>query len=459
MSFDNLLRSSRIVGEPNTELTPEISASLGAAFGTLLKNQGTIVVSRDFRPESRMLKRAFVAGVMSAGLNIMDLTAAPIPVLQFAIRRFGTVGGAIFTTHHSQFKDKIDIKLYSRSGIEYSMKKISNLITICQQNTIKRGKIGEIGNIIQTLEINDLYERAITQFIDKSLFQSLDFRVVADCSNGPISLIIPSILSRVAVDVVALNSYTPSFFKPLPNFKSLKKLSKVISSTDATFGVCFDVDGSRVIFFDEKGNYISSDFILSLFVMEQLKKGSTIFITTMTTTTALEQIIEKVPDAKLTRVQNNPGMVANAIQIHRAHFGGSDTGKYRFPEYAFFSDTALAILKMLELIAKSGKTLTDLLADVPQAITSRSEIIVSDEILTNFHEILETNLGNLKIIDTLIGLKLYFGAEYGWIHVRPSLDEKKLLLTGEIVNPDKGPEMFKTIEYALEGKITQPFVK
>ena len=459
INFKDLLQTARIVGELNTELTPEIAASLGVAFGTTFTDRGAITVARDFRPECRMLKRAFVAGVMSAGLNIMDLTAAPIPVLQYAIRRFGTLGGAIFTTHHSIYSDKIEVKLYDRSGIEYDILKIKELLEICEQGKFRRSKMGDIGTLTQTLEVHELYGRAISHFIDTSLFKNSDLRIVADCSNGPMGSIIPSLLSRIGVDIIALNSYT-STVRGLPSLSSLQKLSKVISSTDATFGVCFDVDGSRAIFFDERGTYLSSDTVLTLFVKHQLEhKSARIFVTTETTTTILEKLISEYPDKELIRVKNIPGTVANTMRIRRADFGGSDTGKYRFPEYAYFSDTALATLKLLEMIAKSGHSLTELLSDVPQSIKTQHELTVPHDLLDNFNEVLEKNLGHLKVIDTIIGLKIFFGPESGWIEVLPSFHENKLILRGEIVNPVKGPEMFKTIEYALEGKITSPIKK
>ncbi|MDD1777838.1 MAG: hypothetical protein LUQ65_06665 [Candidatus Helarchaeota archaeon] len=459
INFKDLLLTSRIVGELNTELTPEIAASLGVAFGTTFTDRGAITVARDFRPECRMLKRAFDAGVMSAGLNIMDLTAAPIPVLQYSIRRFGTLGGAILTTHHSIYTDKIEVKLYDRSGIEYDILKIKELLEICENGNFRRSKMGEIGNLTQTLEVHDLYGRAISHFIDTSLFNKLGLRVVADCSNGPMGNIIPSLLTRIGVDVIALNSYA-STQRGLPSLNSLQKLSKVISSTDATFGVCFDVDGSRAIFFDERGNYISSDTVLALFVKHQLEqKNARVFVTTETTTTLLEKLISEYPDRELIRVKNIPGTVANTMRIRRADFGGSDTGKYRFPEYAYFSDTALATLKLLEMIAKSGHSLTELLREIPPSTMTQHELTVSPELLDNFNEVLERSLGNLKVIDTIIGLKIFFGSESGWIEVLPSFHEKKLILRGEIVNPAKSAEMFKTIEYALEGKIKSPMKK
>ncbi|MHA1278263.1 MAG: hypothetical protein ACTSQ8_13825, partial [Candidatus Helarchaeota archaeon] len=290
MNFKNLVPGSRIVGEPNTELTPEMAASLGGAWGTQLK-EGTVTLARDYRGDSRMLKRAFVAGLMSAGINIMDLTAAPVPVLQFAIRRFGTLGGGMFTTHHAHHSNKIELKLYNRSGIEYNAQEIETLIEICEKDAIQRVGSSSIGNLIQTIELNELYERAITQFVDRILLKESGLYVVVDCSNGPIGAIIPSILGRVGIDVVALNAYEPTITRKLPTLNSLKKLSKVISATEANFGVCFDIDGSRAIFFDEKGNYISSDSILTLFVLEQLQKGAKLIITTQTTTTMLEDVV------------------------------------------------------------------------------------------------------------------------------------------------------------------------
>ncbi|MHA1266010.1 MAG: hypothetical protein ACTSRS_12330 [Candidatus Helarchaeota archaeon] len=458
MNYKHLLLGSRIVAEPNIELTPEVSASIGTAWGTFLK-QGTVTLARDFRPESRMLKRAFVAGLMSAGINIMDLTAAPVPVLQFAIRRFGTNGGAIFTSHHAHHSKKIEVKLYDRSGIEYSLKKITHLLSLSEKEAYNRAQSGQIGNLIQALEVNELYERAIIQFVDTKILKDSNLTIVVDCSNGPIGSTIPSLLSRIGVELIALNAYEPTIHKPLPSLNSLKKLSKVILSTDASFGVCFDIDGSRAIFFDEHGNYIPSDSLLTLFVIEQIKKGAKTFITTETTTKILEELINEVPNGKLIRVKNIPGEVANAIRIQRADFGGSDTGKLRFPEYAFFSDTTLAMLKLLEIIVKSGRPLTELLAEIPQTIKIYHEIPTSPERYKRFHQILETNLSDLKVIDTMIGLKIFFGPEIGWIHIVPSFHENKLLLTGEIVNPTKASELFKTVEYALEDKLKKPQLK
>ena len=130
-----------------------------------------------------------------------------------------------------------------------------------------------------------------------------------------------------------------------------------------------------------------------------------------------------------------------------------------YPGGAILTAWAAALVKLLEIITQSGQTLTDLLAEIPKTIKSHYEISTSAEKFSNFHQILETNLANLKIIDTLIGLKIFFGTDLGWIHIIPSFHENKLLLSGEISNPNKGPELFKTIEYALEGKITKPHLK
>ncbi|MHA1278698.1 MAG: hypothetical protein ACTSQ8_16025, partial [Candidatus Helarchaeota archaeon] len=185
-------------------------------------------------------------------------------------------------------------------------------------------------------------------------------------------------------------------------------------------------------------------------------KGAKLIITTQTTTTMLEDVVNKFPGAELIRVQNVPGSVANTIRIRRADFGGSDTGKVRFPEYAYFSDTTLATLKLLEIIARKKKTMTQLLAEVPQTTKRYEEIACDARTLKNFHGILEENLRDLKTIDTLIGIKIFFGPKLGWVHVIPSFSEQKIILCGETVNPAKARELFKTIEYVIEGKLTKP---
>ncbi|MFW9916983.1 MAG: phosphoglucomutase, partial [Candidatus Thorarchaeota archaeon] len=85
--------SRRIVGIANQGLTPEKASTLGAALGTHLGPDSVVVTCRDFRSDSRMVKRAFASGLMSTGIDVLDLHATSLPILQFALKRFGASAG------------------------------------------------------------------------------------------------------------------------------------------------------------------------------------------------------------------------------------------------------------------------------------------------------------------------------------------------------------------------------
>ena len=98
-SFESIIQDNRIVGSYK-QILPEDAALLGAAVGTWIKNKATIAIARDFRIDSRMMKRAFTGGLMSTGVSALDFHGSPTPLLQFYIRRFGADAGVMFTSGH-----------------------------------------------------------------------------------------------------------------------------------------------------------------------------------------------------------------------------------------------------------------------------------------------------------------------------------------------------------------------
>jgi len=111
-SLDDLFVEGRILGKSNVDLTPEAVCVLGAVHGTYMENNGIIVIGRDYRRDSRMLKRAFTSGAMSTGIDILDLHVAPLPLVQFCIRRFGASGGVYITSGHLRYED-LSIRIFN----------------------------------------------------------------------------------------------------------------------------------------------------------------------------------------------------------------------------------------------------------------------------------------------------------------------------------------------------------
>lgn len=91
-----LYKSGRIIGRANYVFTPEISSSIGSIHGSTFNQNESIVMGRDYHNDSRMLKRGYTSGIMSTGVNSLNLSDCSYPLLQFTIRRFGASGGVYF---------------------------------------------------------------------------------------------------------------------------------------------------------------------------------------------------------------------------------------------------------------------------------------------------------------------------------------------------------------------------
>lgn len=179
----NLMLKGRIVAKANYVLTPEFAASLGGIHGTYLNNNGIVVVGRDYRYDSRMLKRAYTAGAMGTGIDLLDLQSSPLPLLQFCIRRFGASGGVYFSSGHS-IQGETTIRIFDSGGVEFSPEQMNGLLALFS-GAPKRVDPADVGHLSQIPQTMDIYSKAVPQFVNKKKMTDASLRVVLDCSYGP----------------------------------------------------------------------------------------------------------------------------------------------------------------------------------------------------------------------------------------------------------------------------------
>jgi len=122
----SLFGSYGIIGANNVEVTPEFAAKIGCAYGTILGKGSEVFTGRDVDKSSRMLKRAMIAGFISAGVNVQDLRATPVPILRFAIRTQGSSGGV--HVKRSPFDPHLtNIKFFDKEGFDLSVSMEQNI--------------------------------------------------------------------------------------------------------------------------------------------------------------------------------------------------------------------------------------------------------------------------------------------------------------------------------------------
>ena len=463
MISEPLIKDGRIIAEANTDLTPEKSAILGVSLGTFLFRSlgryGTVITGRDARNDCRMLKRSFIAGLMSGGFDVMDFHEAPAPMVHFAVRRFGTDCGAMFSSSHYSLGN-VSIKLYDSAGIEFNIDKLREVAIIYENlEQVSRAPPSEIGKISVIEQARNVYANALKKFVDSKIIKEKGLSIVIDCSLGPASLMMPALLSELNCDVIALNSYTPGIRQTkriLPNITSFQILSQTINTYGADLGVAYDSDADRVIFVDEKGNVIEPDDALIFFALNELERygggiekdsltTSNAFVVSETTTNRIDEILEK-RGISIHRVSLLPGEISNAIREKRALFGGTDQGGFIWPSFSLEYDGMLATINMLEILVKTQKSLSKLVKEVSQPV-------LSGTIIKGRPKPWEEAVSELMkqypkhCIDTLIGVKILDEKGKGWVRIKPALKEKAYILTAESKDKEIARKILdKTVE-------------
>ncbi|MHA1242715.1 MAG: hypothetical protein ACTSQU_18310 [Promethearchaeota archaeon] len=431
--LDELNKNGRIVGRANYIFTPEIASSIGSIHGSSFKQDETIVIGRDYHNDSRMLKRGYTAGVMSTGVNVLNLTECTFPLLEFTIRRFGASGGAYFSGGHLYSED-VGVRFADAGGIELAPQEIEKIIE--SYNTyptqIRRVDPRRIGRIIAIPQTQDVYIKSLEQFVSKKLIKKANLKVVVDCSFSPTGKITPLLINEVGVEVIALNThYRERSLVPVPSINTIKNTADIVKASNSHLGVCFDVDGSRLLVVDENGLEISFEDLLMFFVAYDEKiqkaKNSTIITTPSISRVVKDFIKESGHPIKL--VENYPGELSRQIRP--------------------ISDGNYILLNILEIMAQQKDLISSLTKGFPKGIKVNKTIPVSSNVLETIHNrLIEfADEHNLKYQDIINELKIIDDDVY--VNIKVALNRNAILLSAESENKNKSEKMILELSKIL----------
>jgi mannose-1-phosphate guanylyltransferase/phosphomannomutase len=454
--LSEIITRGRIRGIGNRDLTPQLVAKIGAAHGTYVGAKGTLVIGREYNNNNRMLKRAFISGVMSAGVDILNLHSAPIPVLQFCIRRFGASGGVYFSTGSSQ-EGEVTIRFFDSAGVEYNQKNVESINEVFKNDKIERVAPIKIGSISDIPHTHDIYKKAIPQFINRKLFQQKPLRVVLDCSYGPTGITAPSILSDLNVDVIAINSYQRESDHVFPNMQSIKSAVQIVRAAQADLGVVLDSDGSRSLYIDDTGTILSFEDLMMLFIsyedfVKKAKGGPIVF--SKSASRVLGTFVTN-KGYKALNSDNFPGEMARSLREERACLGGADTLKFYFPQYGPFSDATFTTLKILEILAANHVPLSALIKPFPRMIHAYKSKPIQAENLQKLTYAIKAKLHDavdLDFQDIILGTKILY-KDLGWVTISPSIQSATVEMIAESFDDPANSEKLieKTEKLILDG--------
>jgi phosphomannomutase/phosphoglucomutase len=440
-----IFREYDIRGIVDEDITDEDVVLIGKGVGTLLRSDdlSRIVVGRDCRLSSDHYGELLVEGLLSTGCDVVDIGVCPTPVLYFAIRHFKKEGGVMITASHNPPAYN-GFKLCRGYDTLFG-KQIQRVRQIIEEGNFAQGQ-GE-------LERAD----AVTpyrSFVEGSIELARPLRVGVDAGNGTAGVVAVPVLRNLGCEVYDIYCDMDGSF---PNHESdptvienLQDLIDLVREKGLDAGIGYDGDGDRIGVIDEQGGIIWGDQLMIIFAREILtrKPGAT-FISEVKCSQVLYEDIEKRGGQAIMWKTGHSLIKQKMKEVH-AELAGEMSGHMFFADRYFgYDDAVYASCRLLEILASTGKTISELLSDVPKTYAT-PEIRVpcpDDEKFRIVEDVTEYFRERYQIID-IDGVRVLF--ENGWGLVRASNTQPVLVLRFEALSPERLSEIRSEVELALD---------
>jgi phosphomannomutase/phosphoglucomutase len=410
-----IFREYDIRGVAGKDLTEKAATLVAGAFAAFLGEKGvkgTLAVSRDNRPSGAKLHSALVAGLLASGINVVDIGIVPTPLAYWSQHNLDVVGGIQITGSHNppEYNGfKLGLGTTSIFGAD-----IQHLYELAVAGKFPHGK-GTLGS-------EDVIGRYVDDIAKRVGPLSRDLKVILDCGNGAGSLVAPELFPRLGIKPRYLFCESDGTFPnhhPDPTVpENVEALIAAVKKDRADIGIAFDGDADRIGVIDNTGEIIWGDYLLIIYARDALArtgKGQSI-IFDVKASQALPEAVEKAGGIPV-MWKTGHSLIEKKMHETHAPVGGEMSGHMFFSEGFYgFDDALYGAARLLHIVADSGKSVRELLADVPRFV-STPEIRVDcadDKKFGIVEEAKKYFSGRYKVI-TVDGVRVLFGDGWGLI--------------------------------------------
>jgi phosphomannomutase/phosphoglucomutase len=456
-----LFREYDVRGIVGTELTTDIAERLGRAYATLVREKGakTIALGRDGRLSSPGLRESLLRGLLSGGLNVVDIGVCASPLLYFSLFRLPVEGGIMITGSHNAAEYNGFKICVGREAIHG--KEIQDLRSIMEGGAFATGD----GQLSTHAIIPDYLAYLKESFAG---VRADHLHVVIDCGNGAASLVAKQAMEQLGCRVTTLHGELDGTFPnhhPDPTVvENLRDLIRAVQEHRADVGIGYDGDADRIGTVDERGNILWGDKLMVVYARDILSRrpGST-FISEVKASQCLYDDIER-RGGKPIMWKTGHSLIKAKMKKEGAVLAGEMSGHMFFADRYFgYDDAIYASCRLMEILAASNRTLSQLVADLPPTVvTPEIRVDCSDHIKFDLVGRVHKQLAacsdsgrtvggsglKLRQLVTIDGVRAVF--DEGWGLIRASNTQPALVLRFEAASPAQLSIIRAAIETELE---------
>lgn len=356
-------------GIANQDLSPELSFKLGRIGGYILtkhtdKKNPQVLVGRDTRISGQLLQDALISGLLSVGIEVLNLGVITTPGVSYLVRAQEADAGVMITASHNPVEYN-GIKFFGSDGFKLSDDlelEIEHLLD--KEDNLPRPSADGLGTVSEYNEGVNKYIKFLEDTVDEDLS---GMKVVIDAANGSTSRLVSRLFADVNLDFDTMAT-VPDGLNINDHVGSThpENLQKRVVEENADLGLAFDGDGDRCIAVDEKGNVIDGDKIMYICAKywhnEERLKDNTVVTTVMSNL----GFTKSLANQNIKNVQTKVGdrYVVEEMLKHGYNIGGEQSGHIIFLDFNNTGDGLLTALQLLSVIKKNGQSLFEMANEV-----------------------------------------------------------------------------------------------
>ena len=360
-------------------MTCEVALALGRAVAYQARERvgrHRIIVGKDPRLSGYMLEMAFASGVCSMGVDVLLVGPLPTPAIAFLTQNMRAAAGVMISASHNPYEDN-GIKIFARDGFKLADERETELEMLLADEKV--GKVRPVRSAVgKAFRIDDASGRYIV-FL-KSVFPSdldlVGMTLVVDCANGASYKVAPTVLRELGATVHTIGVS--------PDGRNINRrcgalhphaLKAAVKRYKADMGVALDGDADRVVVVDDRSEVVDGDVLLALGAEELMREGALrqkTLVATVMSNLALDKKLASL-GGKVIRTQVGDRYVVEEMRKGPYSFGGEQSGHLIYLDHATTGDGMLAALKLLAVLRRRGKRLSELKHDLtlfPQALVN-----------------------------------------------------------------------------------------
>ncbi len=424
-----LFGTDGVRGVANKDITPDLAMRIGRSGAYVLakgQKKARIVIGRDTRISGDMLEAALVAGICSAGVDVVLAGVIPTPAVAYLTKELGAAGGVVISASHNPVQDN-GIKFFGPNGFKLSDDIEDEIESLVGNPSSIPAPVGAgVGRCHILNDATERYEKFLLETVPVDLS---GLSIVLDCANGAAYKAGPSVLKKLGAKVITIFDQPDGFnINNGCGSTHLEKLRAAVVENGADLGLANDGDADRVLAVDAGGNVVDGDQIMVICADYLKSKGllaqNTVVVTVMSNLGLHLALKEKGIKVLETKVGDR--YVLEECLKTGAIFGGEQSGHILFLNHTTTGDGLLTALMLLAAVREKNKSLAEMAAQMERLPQILENVKVKDK-----NSVMENPLLKQAILQAKEKL-----SGQGRVLVRPSGTESLVRVMVEGKDPD-----------------------